>query len=118
MDLKVKREKVIDTMEDTVTRWDGTYESGIEIIERIQESIEDIEKINNLIEEGSGSLPYDNLYEEKIRSFKKTYEYLLKKLEIEKKKLFELMKETRLKDEVKGSYILKKNKSIFIDKDL
>lgn len=116
--LKVKREKTLQRMEEKIEAWDGSYEAAMEIIEQIDLAIGELENINGSIKKTLVSIPYDGVYEKKILAFKESYGRFLEKLEIEKAKLFKLMKETRLKDEVKDSYIVQERKSIFIDKDL
>lgn len=116
--LKLKREEMLENILKTIKSWDGSYEVGISIIDDVDLALEELKSINGSIETISASIPPDEIYRENMTLIVKEYEDLLKQLEIERKKLLELIKETRLKDEVKNSYIFKKKNSIFIDKDL
>lgn len=117
-DLKLKREKILKNILKEIKKWDKTYEVGITIIESIDLSLEELKETNNQLESKVGFVPFDAPYETNILAVQREYAYLLEKLEIEKEKLLDLIKETRLKEKVKNNYILKKNESIFIDKDL
>lgn len=117
-DLKFKRVEVLENILKIIKEWDKSYEMGIEIIENIDLELEEIKVINNLLEASKSFIPFDQLYEEKLIIIKDEYGKLLENLEGEKEKLLQLIKETRLKDKVKKSYILNEKGSIFIDKDL
>ena len=116
--LKLKRTHILEDILKRIKDWDKTYEAGIKIIDRVDLSLEELKEINTYLETQLGFVPFDEPYEEGIRSLKEDYKILLDELEIEKANLLELIKEIRLKEKVKNSYILQKNNSIFIDKDL
>lgn len=117
-ELKVKRKEILENILKTIKSWDGTYEVGISIIEDVDLALEELKAINSSIETISASDLNDNTYREKMILIVKEHEDLLKELKIERKKLLKLIKETRLKESVKNSYILKEKDSIFINKDL
>ncbi len=116
--LKLKRVESLENILKIIRSWDKSYEMGMEIIEKIGFSLEEIKEINSLLEPSRGFVPFDELYEERLKTVKNEYGNLLEKLEGEKEKLLQFIKETGLKIKVKKSYILNEKKSIFIDKDL
>lgn len=116
--LKLKRIHILKDILKEIKDWDKTYELGIEIIEWVDSSLEELKEINNLLEAKIGFVPFDESYEERILEVQREYGFLLEELEVEKANLLELIKEIRLKEKIKNSYILKKKDSVFIDKDL
>lgn len=113
-----KRLAILEEVLEAIRSWDKTYDMGIAIIESVGLSLEDLKTINTSIATSSGSTPFDEVYRDKMSLVVEEYGGLLDKLEIERKELLKLIKETRLKEQVKHSYILKDKDSIFIDKDL
>lgn len=116
--LKLKRIEILENILKKIKGWDKTYEMGIEIIETIETGLEELKEISNLLETVLGFIPFSETYGEKIVIVMDEYRVLLDKLEIEREKLLELIKETKLKEKVKDNYILNDKGSIFIDKDL
>ncbi len=116
--LKAKRIELVDGGLKSIGGWDKSYEAGIEIIDGVEDSLGEIQRINNLLEDSHSSMDFDEIYQEKISQLKDEYRAFLDLLEIEKKKLLELIKEAGLREKVKNNYIQKDSESMFIDKDL
>lgn len=116
--LRRNRQNVLDEILKVVKDWDKTYEMGIEIVDKIAEPLKELGSINNSLRSKLGFVPFDKPYEKCILSLEKEYGIIIERLEVERKKLLELIKETKLKEKVRDNYILKDRDSIFIDKDL
>lgn len=117
-DFNRKRIDILDHILEAIRKWDKTYEMGIDIIDTIDLRLEELKAMDREYEKSSGPIPLDEAYRDKMTLVAAEYEELLEKLEVERKKLLELIQETKLKDKVKNSYILKEKESVFIDKDL
>ena len=116
VEFRAKRKEILEEVLEEIKAWDGSYEEGIGIIESVEVYLADLKELNSLLSQDPDL--FDGSYEKALVDFKEAYEVFLSKLDIEKKKLLELIKETRLKEKVKNSYILKDKDSVFIDKDL
>lgn len=116
--LKSKRIEVLKDIVEVIESWDKTNERGIEIIESVDLQLQDLKKINNQLELGLGNIAYDEEYEDFILITREKYKDLIKALDGERESLLDLIKEIKLKEKIKNSYILTQNDSVFIDKDL
>lgn len=116
--LERERKDVLDDTVKEIKNWDGSYEMGIVIIEDVDLSIEELKRLNNLLESSLGPSAFTETYNEKMLVLAEEYEMLLKKLDIEKRRLLKLIQEIKLKEKVKDNYISRDKESVFIDKDL
>lgn len=117
-EFNLKRINILEDILEIIRNWDKTYEMGIDIIAKVEVNLEELKSIDKQLQSILGSIPFEDSYRDKMSLVAKEYEELLKNLEIERKKLLDFIRETRLKDKIKNSYILKEKESVFIDKDL
>lgn len=112
------RNNIIDDILENIENWNGDIESGIELVDNNRVEIGKIKRINEKIEAMNMSNIHDEEYKEKLNALYIEQKNLFKILEIKQRELINEKQQLNKKDQVARSYIHKKNKPIFIDKDI
>lgn len=112
------RNNIIDDILENITNWNGDIESGIELVDNNRVEIGKIKNINEKIDAINMSNIHDEEYKEKLNALYIEQKRLFKVLEIKQRELISERQQLNKKNKVAESYIYKKNKPIFIDKDI
>lgn len=117
-DLLERKDNLLDSILDGIRGWDGTIESGIDLIESNQEKLDSIKKINSELYSIEEDLVEMDSYNEKLNLIVKELGQLTTSMKEARKSVIQEKKVLERKNEVLDNYISKNNKSIFIDKDV
>ncbi|MDR7869606.1 MAG: hypothetical protein RIN55_02015 [Tissierellaceae bacterium] len=104
--------KILDDILKEFEKFDGSIESGIEIIELNRISIDRLKELF-----GEEGLNFDKTYQHKMELIIFKQRKLLKILEGEKKELLEKMQQINKKNKVVNNYMSTAIRPIFVDKN-
>lgn len=110
--IKAEIEKTIDAIIGEFQNYDGSVESGIEIIQVNQDHIN---KLRVLFAKGQVDL--DSNYNQKMEYILEKQGQIYKALEVEKEDILKNMKQIHKKNSVVNNYMPQNKDSIFVDKD-
>ena len=105
--------KIIDHMLNKFDKYEGSLESGLEIIESNQLSIDKLKNITS-----NGHMIWAEEDEIKLKLVLNKQRELIAILGKEKEELFKMIKQINKKNSVVNSYMSTNIKSIFVDKDI
>lgn len=111
-DTMIDIDQILDEMLDEFKKYDGSVESGVEIIESNQIRID---KLKDIFEKKDIDL---STYQSKMEMVLKKQSKLFQSLEIEKEELLKMLQQIGKKNKVVSSYMSKNKKPIFVDKDM
>lgn len=117
-ELLIVKDDLLDSMLQGLREWDGTIEAGIQLIEKNQERLDSIKEINRKIFSVDEDAVDMDSYSEKLKLITDQLDRFTTSMRRARKEIIEEKKLLKKKDEVVGNYIAKKNKSVFIDKDV
>ena len=113
-----KRKKILDIILKDLKSWDGTIESGVEIVEFCQTNIDKTKTINQtIIKFHQGDL-YDEEYEIKLNLILDEQKKFTKALKDKQNQLLNSIQQLNKKKDVADNYISTPINPMFIDKDL
>lgn len=113
-----KRKQILDIILKDLKSWDGTIESGVEIVEFCQANLDKIKLINQtIIKLHQGDL-YDEEYEIKLNLLLKEQKKFTKALKDKQNQLLNSIQQLNKKKDVADNYISTPINPMFIDKDL
>lgn len=113
-----KRKKILDIILKDLKSWDGTIESGVEIVEFCQTNIDKIETINQTIIKLHQRDLYDEEYEIKLNLILDEQKRFTKALKDKQNQLLNSIQQLNKKKDVADNYISTPINPMFIDKDL
>ena len=113
-----KRKKILDIILKDLKSWDGTIESGVEIVEFCQTNIDKIETINQTIIKLHQRDLYDEEYEIKLNLILDEQKRFTKDLKDKQNQLLNNIQQLNKKKDVVDNYISTPINPMFIDKDL
>ncbi len=113
-----KRKKILDIILKDLKSWDGTIESGVEIVEFCQANLYKIKLINQTIIKLHQRDLYDEEYEIKLNLLLKEQKKFTKALKDKQNQLLNSIQQLSKKKDVADNYISTPINPMFIDKDL
>ena len=113
-----KRKKILDIILKDLKSWDGTIESGVEIVEFCQANLDKIKLINQTIIKLHQRDLYDEEYEIKLNLLLKEQKKFTKALKDKQNQLLNSIQQLNKKKDVVDNYISTPINPMFIDKDL
>lgn len=116
--LFMERNDILDAILNDLKNWDGTSESGIEIVEMNEANLNKLKTINLKLSKFASMNIYDQEYESKINLIVEEQKRFTEALRSKQNELFHNLQQLGKKQDVVDNYISNKQESIFIDKDL
>ncbi len=113
-----KRKQILDIILKDLKSWDGTIESGVEIVEFCQANLDKIKLINQTIIKLHQRDLYDEEYEIKLNLLLKEQKKFTKALKDKQNQLLNSIQQLNKKKDVADNYISTPINPMFIDKDL
>lgn len=113
-----KRKKILDIILKDLKSWDGTIESGVEIVEFCQANLDKIKLINQTIIKLHQRDLYDEEYEIKLNLLLEEQKKFTKALKDKQNQLLNSIQQLNKKKDVADNYISTPINPMFIDKDL
>lgn len=111
------RKRIAEELLHTIRSWDGTVESGIEIIEENQIKLEQLKRIQEEAIQVPQKYLVDEAYKSILELLLQEQKSLTQILKEKQNSLLQEMKQLNKKSKVMDSYISSNRPSIFVDKD-
>lgn len=116
--LIMERNNILDTILKDLKNWDGTSESGVEIVKTNEANLNRIKTINlKLIRFASTDIDYEE-YTHKLNLILEEQKRFTQALKAKQNELFHNLQQLGKRKNVADNYISNKQEPIFIDKDL
>ena len=113
-----KRKEILDIILKDLKSWDGTIESGVEIVECCQVNLDKIKLANQAIIKLHQRDLYDEEYEIKLNLILDEQKRFTKDLKDKQNQLLNNIQQLNKKKDVVDNYISTPINPMFIDKDL